>query len=66
MSSSILDITHNHGREMYILGLEHAVNTAEMLGEGAVAYLKEQIAKERKELDDERAQQIQRRAPSEV
>lgn len=64
MSDSIFDITHNHGREMYIIALERAVNLIELMGDGALDYLKEKVAEERKELDDERAQQIQRRALS--
>lgn len=65
MADSIIDITHNHGREMYILALQHAVNTLEMLpAEQALTMLKEKVETERKELEDERAQQIQRRALS--
>ena len=67
MSKSILDITHNHGREMYIIALEHSVRTMEVLpADEALKHLKEKIAIERKELDDERAQQIRRRTPSGV
>ncbi len=67
MSDSILDIGHNHGREMYIIGIEHAVRMMEVLpADEALENLKAKIATERKELDDERAQQIQRRAPSGV
>lgn len=64
MGDSILDITHSHGREMYIIGVEHAVRMIEVLGDEALENLKAKIETERKELEDERAQQIQRRALS--
>lgn len=67
MSDSILDITHNHGREMYIIGIEHAVRMIEVLGgEKALEHLTVKVEKEKKELQDERAQQIRRRAPKEL
>lgn len=53
MSKSIFDITHEHGLQMYILGLAHAISMFELLGEAALPYLKEQLAKKKEELEDE-------------
>lgn len=63
---SIFDITHNHGREMYILGLESAVSFIELLGDNGIDYVKQKIETERKELEDERAQQIRRGTSQDV
>lgn len=54
MSKSIFDITHEHGRQMYILGLEHAINTIEILGEeDGLEHLKDKLKQEKEELSRE-------------
>jgi hypothetical protein len=63
MSKSISDIAHEHGQEMYILGLKHAVELFKLEGTKAIAKLEAKMAEQRKELDDERTRQVQRTAP---
>lgn len=54
MSKSIFDITSDHGKQMYILGLEHAINSIEIRGEeDGLEYLKDKLKQEKKELEDE-------------
>lgn len=59
MGNSIFNITHNHGREMYLIGLESAISAIEILGgDDALEHLRAKLMAERKELADERAQQV--------
>lgn len=53
MSKSVFDIQHQHGKQMYVIGLEHAINMFELLGEDALPKLKEKLAKEKEELENE-------------
>jgi len=48
----LVKITRDHGRQMYQLGLEHAINTIELAGDAALDMLKEKLAKERAENDN--------------
>lgn len=52
MSDSIYDITHRHGKEMYIVALEHAVQMLEILDdvEETRKHLKKNIADRKVEL----------------
>lgn len=54
MSKTIFDITSDHGKEMYMLGLEHAINTIEVRGEeDGLEHLKDKLKQRKKELEDE-------------
>lgn len=52
MSESIIETTHRHGREMYIIGLEHAISMIEVLGDDARANLIAKVEREKSELED--------------
>lgn len=64
MSDSILEISHKHGQEMYIIGLEHAVRMIEVAGDGALEELKAQVEQEKREveaLDHSRFNEVHRK-----
>lgn len=48
MSKSILEITNEHGQNMYALGLKHAIETIEILGLDALPKLKEKLEEKEK------------------
>lgn len=50
---SVYDITSAHGKTMYALGLEHAVNMIEILGEDALENLKNKLAEAKKDAEQE-------------
>lgn len=59
MSESIFSIANRHGREMHIIGIEHAISIIELIGsDDAIKHLKAQVEKEKKELENERPHQI--------
>ena len=43
MSKSTLDIAHEHGQEMYRLGIEHAINMIEVAGDDALELLRKKL-----------------------
>lgn len=53
MSDSILEISHKHGRQMYLIGIEHAVSILEALNDvgETVAHLNRNIANEKREIE---------------
>lgn len=54
MSKSTFDIAREHGRQMYILGLEHAINIIEIQGEAnGLKYLKDKLKQEQENLSRE-------------
>ena len=53
MSQNIIDINHKHGQNMYILGLEHAINMMDIAGDDALPLLKKKLAELKKERGDE-------------
>lgn len=62
MSRTILDITTDHGKKMYILALEHAISTIEVRGEeDGLEHLKDNLKQEKKELEDEQGKRTNTR-----
>lgn len=54
MSKSVLEITEEHGRQMHILGLKHAIEILKIVDrEEALKHLTEKVAAAEKELKDE-------------
>lgn len=50
---NVLEITHKHGQEMYLIGLEYAINMIEIAGTDILPQLKCKLETERKELENE-------------
>lgn len=50
---NVFDITHKHGQEMYLIGLEYAINMVEIAGTDVLEELKTKLATERKALENE-------------
>lgn len=44
---SIFDITKRHGRDMYMLALEHAISMIEIAGDEAIDILKNELESEK-------------------
>lgn len=44
---NIFDITKRHGRDMYMLALEHAISMIEIAGEDALQILKNKLEEEK-------------------
>lgn len=45
---NIFDITKRHGRDMYMLALEHAISMIEIAGDDALDILKKKLEEEKK------------------
>lgn len=56
MSRNHTDIALEHGRAMYINGLEHAINMIRIGGVERLEYLEEKLEKEKKELEKMRSE----------
>ena len=50
---NVIEITHRHGQEMYLIGLEHAIKMIELAGLDILPELKCKLETERKELENE-------------
>lgn len=48
---SLLTVSEIHGKNMYKLGLEHAISMFEIMGEEALLTLKENVAETAKEIE---------------
>lgn len=45
---NIIEIAHEHGKQMYILALEHAISMIEIAGDDALEILKKKLEEEKK------------------
>lgn len=56
MTKNHTEIALEHGRAMYINGLEHAINMIRIGGVEQLEYLEKKLANEKKELEKMRAE----------